>query len=375
MHPQHRSYLKVTDSTKPTKISIKALNSLNPQTGVAPHKEIQDEDEIGNDEIHPEDPVLPDTNFTSEEKANLRSLLVGRNLNDLYYRDFLDGLSKVQIDQLLSLCTIKQRSDILKFARRVPLGLLLMTGAPANGKTTALDFFISGQLLADKPVGVCASSNSAVNNIAHRMLRMIDDVGFMSRNDKLCIRLWSDQIETRILQSVDPTNISNFVENYKSKARLDPAQIESKRKVAGPLDKVRQRVDYDFSVSAEATVCKVIGLLDTGNTKLLAMRLDSRYGRLSGIMNTPLEDREEEDHQAIPELVMEVIHDLVGVADMIFCTTTIAASPEATLFRSRAELTAIDEGVACTELEVLSIGRVTTASLPATALSCQLQSC
>ncbi|PVH73073.1 hypothetical protein DL98DRAFT_595376 [Cadophora sp. DSE1049] len=165
--PSKSIFLKVTDSTKPTKVHVNALNSLNPRTGVASHK--QDDDEYRNDELHSEDPDPPISTFFEVEQANIRSLLVGLNLNDLFHTDFLECLSEPQIDQPLSLCTDKQRSEVRSFARKVPLGLLLMTGAPGAGKTTALTTFILCHILVNKSVGVYASSNSAEQSEQIRM--------------------------------------------------------------------------------------------------------------------------------------------------------------------------------------------------------------
>jgi len=44
----------------------------------------------------------------------------------------------------------------------------------------------------------------------------------------------------------------------------------------------------------------------------------------------------------------------MNIADMVLCTTTIAASTETSILRSRAELTSFNEAAACTELEVLA---------------------
>merc|ERR1712093_713879 len=62
----------------------------------------------------------------------------------------------------------------------------------------------------------------------------------------------------------------------------------------------------------------------------------------------------DEDCQNILQLVVSVIHDLMNIADMVLCTTTIAASTETSILRSRAELTSFNEAAACAELEVLA---------------------
>ncbi|CZR69260.1 uncharacterized protein PAC_19160 [Phialocephala subalpina] len=162
------TYLKATDTTKPT-------------------KHMTDEDEFGNKKLHP-DPVKS-PRVLPHQQTNLRSLLVGLNLGKLTYEDFLDGLSQEQIDKLLALCTEKQRR-----------------GAPGIGKATALVTFILDHLLANKVVGVYASSNDTVNNIAHRTLRTIENSDLTSQDDKLCMRMWSDQTESKVLQSVDQSN-------------------------------------------------------------------------------------------------------------------------------------------------------------------------
>ncbi|KAL2069373.1 hypothetical protein VTL71DRAFT_15711 [Oculimacula yallundae] len=52
---------------------------------------------------------------------------------------------------------------------------------------------------------------------------------------------------------------------------------------------------------------------------------------------------------------MAAIADIMELADMVFCTTTIAASPEVRIFRKRVKLSAIDEAAACTELKIISV--------------------
>ncbi|KAH9225072.1 hypothetical protein DL95DRAFT_452787 [Leptodontidium sp. 2 PMI_412] len=89
--PSKQIYLKVTDTTKPTKVRLNALKSLHPRAGVASHKQIKDGYEIGNEVIYTDIPLPPVV--SSRLQANLRSLLVDLILEQLTHKGFLDGLS------------------------------------------------------------------------------------------------------------------------------------------------------------------------------------------------------------------------------------------------------------------------------------------
>ncbi|KAL2069372.1 hypothetical protein VTL71DRAFT_15710 [Oculimacula yallundae] len=274
--PSKTIFLKVIDTTKPTKVRIDALNNLNPITGVAAHVELDDEDEYGNDELQKEIP-LPEV-LTARQKATLRGILIGLN-NKPKHVDFFDGVSEENVQNLLNLCTEKQRLEIMSFVRKVPMGFLLLTGAPGSGKNTALITFILAHLLAGKAVGVYASANSAVNNIAFRTFRTIDKSSFINQREKLCLRVWSDQVESIILQGIDKLNIETFMEEHKSKSRLQPDEQQDDPD-ADKQQKVRQRVAFDFSISASAAVCMILGLLETDNVKLLQLRADNKHPTL-----------------------------------------------------------------------------------------------
>jgi len=58
---------------------------------------------------------------------------------------------------------------------------------------------VFANLLAGKKVGVFASTNAAVNNIAVRNLDAIDTQGIIDLEEKLIVRLCRDQIELKIL--------------------------------------------------------------------------------------------------------------------------------------------------------------------------------
>ncbi|KAH6710561.1 hypothetical protein BKA61DRAFT_578398 [Leptodontidium sp. MPI-SDFR-AT-0119] len=188
--------------------------------------------------------------------------------------------------------------------------------------------------------GVYSSSSSVVNIIAVRTLRTIGESSFVSQDDKLCIRIWSDQVESKILQGVDRSNFASYIADYKSKTRLKADALGDIQVSAEGDEKVRQHVDFDFSASAAASVCKVLGLLETTNFKSLKLRNENRHPELLAIMSNPVDDRYDEQWTAIPALIMTVISDPMGIADMVFCTTTIAASKEATISRKRSKLSA-----------------------------------
>lgn len=147
-------------------------------------------------------------------------------------------------------------------------------------------------------------------------------------------------MESKILQGVDRSNFASYIADYKSKTRLKADALGDIQVSAEGDEKVRQHVDFDFSASAAASVCKVLGLLETTNFKSLKLRNENRHPELLAIMSNPVDDRYDEQWTAIPALIMTVISDPMGIADMVFCTTTIAASKEATISRKRSKLSA-----------------------------------
>lgn len=364
-------YIKCTDCTKPTRIRLNALNEISPKAATkTKSKDIGDETDVGSEDTTTEShPTL-----SLDPYKTLRSILVGRSLPSRTTQDFLAGVSEEDLKSILNSCTPRQKRDIMQFARFVPSGFLIMTGAQGTGKTTALIAFILAHLSSNQKVGVYASSNSAVNNITQRTLRAMAKSKNATEEDKLCIRMWSDQIETKVLTGIDHGNIHSFIE--KQPVQRDAEGNKKTPKLKSAAQKLRERADYDFSISAAAAVCKVMGIIATNNKKIPALREKNLYPDLKLLLAKPAEERQKEDRKTIISLSIKVIQELMLVGDMVFATTSVGAGKEGLMFQKSADLITVDEAGACTELEVISVVRACKkVILLEMSLSCLQQSC
>ncbi|KAF4637555.1 hypothetical protein G7Y89_g524 [Cudoniella acicularis] len=104
------------------------------------------------------------------------------------------------------------------FARKIPLEILLIPGAPGTGKTSAFIQLILACVLAGKRAGVYASTNAATNNIVIRAMNANEKQRLIDLDGMLVIRLWTDQIECKILQSIDADNLQEFLDKYVAKS-------------------------------------------------------------------------------------------------------------------------------------------------------------
>jgi len=61
-------------------------------------------------------------------------------------------------------------------------------------------------------------------------------------------------------------------------------------------------VDYDFLISSTGTTCRVVGILETKNKKLLALRENKKHADLIEIMNKSASSRDADDGKKISKL-------------------------------------------------------------------------
>jgi hypothetical protein len=176
-------YLKITESEKTLRLRIAALNRISPTntSGVARSKVVDDNEAFDGDDV--EQPAAP----VVDVHKNTRAFAMGASLADpLTYKDWFQDLSQEVIDLIMKDFTPKQRTQVLAFARRIPYGLLLMTG---SGKTTALVNFVRLRLKRGNKIGGFASANSAVSNYCNRFLEQLELRE--PESQYLIFRLWS----------------------------------------------------------------------------------------------------------------------------------------------------------------------------------------
>ncbi|KAK0118003.1 hypothetical protein ONS95_012314 [Cadophora gregata] len=110
-----------------------------------------------------EDSVVKPIDFTTQ-----KSIVVGRELLELWHEDFFAGLSNEQIQRLMASCTAMQKQQLLAVARRVPCGVLPIVGSGGTGKTTVVIVLLMAVLERGKKPVVCSTTNAAVTNICKR---------------------------------------------------------------------------------------------------------------------------------------------------------------------------------------------------------------
>jgi hypothetical protein len=355
--PTNTIYLKVTDSSLPVRLRLNALNNLAPaQTSVNSRKKALKDDELFQED-GAEDRKKQATNESDQmvNKSLLRSLLVGASLDKLFYRDIFEGLTDAQVDSVLSLCTDKQVAAVRGFHKRVPLGILLQTGASGTGKTTCTVHLILARMLKDQSVGVYASANAAVNNIYGRLVEESKKMNTLP-DDKLFVRMWSSRLEEKVVTMVDRENIDRLKTAWVAKTCVNSTNLVG-GKGKSKFKRLRESTDYDFKSSIAWLICQVAGLVEQENEKVARLSQDPKYEELREIMSKLVLERTPEEVSTLRKQVDEITMDLMDVIDILFATTTAGASKAGKKFAARAHLCVIDEAGATTELELLSVYR------------------
>ena len=109
-----------------------------------------------------------------------------------------------------------------------------------------------------------AATNQATNNICDRTINQLG----AAYDDSLVFRFWNDQLEQDIIRAANPKN---------------PQATK----------KYSANIGYNFSRSLANGVLQLAGVIDTNNTKIIALR--DGHKELSHVLKKSPKDRTEED--------------------------------------------------------------------------------
>jgi len=178
--------------------------------------------------------------------------------------NFVEGASKEQLESIFRTCTTDEIIYLDKFLPRVPQGLLMIRGAAGVGKTSFSTRVLHLQLIRKKIVLTMAATNQATNNICDRTITQLG----AAYDDSLVFRFWNDQLEQDIIRAANPKN---------------PQATK----------KYSANIGYNFSRSLANGVLQLAGVIDTKNTKIIALR--DGHKELSHVLKKSPKDRTEED--------------------------------------------------------------------------------
>ena len=345
-------YLKINDSDKTARARLLAITSLEPpNTGLGRRRQVSDANQMDDALLEYRQEVAEaqdeqnggshsgpvSTSFSLEDKnKDLRDLLVGGSALRLNMVNFILGLNQKQLNQLREFLTPHQAVEFISFIREVPKGLLIISGPPGSGKTTAGVAASGTRLLANEAVLGVASANSATTNYHLRMQKSPFAKG------KLLQRLYPIGVEARWLSKADPDTVESMLRGLPSSG----TQLSKRQK------------RYIFDGSAAHTVLKMVGVCPTDNPVLL--ELGKQHQELGELLRLPA-DSAKRMHET-PEIAIyrqllykNALIDLMGKIDMLFCTSTVGADSIAKVFRARASMITFDEAAAAQEAEVLMV--------------------
>lgn len=163
------------------------------------------------------------------------------------------GVSDPNIKDVLAHSSDRQRAEILKFARVVHCGLLILQGPPGTCKTTAMCIVLEMRARAGDHVVAASGAISAVNNLYHRQHAINPDV-----DGRLYIRMYSPSMETRYVMAFKPSSTT--------KGTAPVIDIEKKQSA---------KLGYDLATSMAGSVCKLAGVVPTSNRVILELRLEN----------------------------------------------------------------------------------------------------
>jgi len=213
-----------------------------------------------------------------------------------------------------------------KYLTRVPQGLLMIRGAAGVGKTSFSTRILHLQLVRRKVVLTMAATNQATNNICDRTINQLG----AAYDDSLVFRFWNDQLEQDIIRAANPKN---------PQATVDKA-----------IKKYSGSIGYNFSRSLANGVLQLAVVIDTKNTKIIALR--DFHKELSHVLEKSPKDRTEEDLKDLNGNIRKAISALIANADMIFTTTTLAGHKLMRKFVAKTDVVCVDEAACATELEI-----------------------
>lgn len=253
-----------------------------------------------------------------------KSVLMGCNVTKLTYDDWLEGLTKEQICDVLFTLTDAQRNDVLVILRKVPLSVLCIQGAAGLGKTWVLMVLTKLMMVRGELVLMCSSSNAAVNNFAKRF-RPINN------NAKLVVRLHPERFELGEVMCYDP-----------QKHRPDSFSMTKEKK---------RMEKFDFQDSLAFHMLCVCGVIDTTNPKLLELRVT--YTHLSTLLQKPRDERDIRDLKMLRKWTKQLGEHIITIADIV-CTTAITCNDKwLRRFRDQASVCIGDEATSLTVADAM----------------------
>lgn len=323
--PYTAIYLKMKESTKTSRRQMTALAKLDPKylcqgakfdtrhDGNGHSEIIIRHDEDNEDDDIPQNARIPLFVQRQVDASNLRSILLGHCVNELYFEDFFGDLTDAEIHGLLGPLSVRQRSDLLRVLRAVPNAILAIMGAAGTGKTTA-SIVIMMVFLAQSKRGIVASAtNAAVNNIAQR-------AAAANTNDRyLFIRLHPEQLESGAILRYDVFNTNEHI-------RVGPGEDAAK---------------FYGEMSLACRILQLGGVLPTSNPKILSLR--QHYTELASLLQLGRRGRDDEDKKLLNRLIKKASVELLTVADVVFSTTVTMTAKAARWFFDAADWTMIDE--------------------------------
>ncbi|PMD33156.1 hypothetical protein L207DRAFT_590222 [Hyaloscypha variabilis F] len=284
-------------------------------------EDADDRDDVDPSSLHIDSPFMK-CNFEAQ-----RALLMCHSLPFQQFYDFTEGTTDAQRNSLFGGSTTKERLVVDKYLCQVPGGILIIRGAAGVGKTSYSILVLHLHLLRKKRILTMAATNQAVNNITERLFAQVGQ-----ENEFLLFRFWTERLELDIVLSTEPSNLATVAAKF--------AQKHAKKNIG-----------YAFEHSLANAILKLAGLIPTTNKKILELK--EKHQELSKILNKPFKTRLEDERKTLKRLVVDAMKALIATADMIFTTTTLAASKPMRKFVASIDITCVDEAASATELEIL----------------------
>ncbi len=280
------------------------------------------DDEDGIDDPMAPNPMHPENPFAAINFKNQMSILQFKSILKPFLHDFTKGTTREVRDLIFATCTAKEKNVLENYLNRVPNGILIIKGAAGVGKTAFSTRVLHIQVAGGKRVLVTASANQAVNDISTcRHPQLLNE-------EYLFFRFWAERLEFDIIKSCDPTNVEATVEKM------------SKKKPSN--------IGYDIDFSLANAVLKLAGLRQTKNAKILELR--KHHTRFFEVLNKEVKKRAKEEWAELNGLVSTAMKALIGAADMVFTTATVAGSKMMRRFVLACDAVFVNEGACVTEL-------------------------
>ncbi|KAL2073959.1 hypothetical protein VTL71DRAFT_7737 [Oculimacula yallundae] len=383
------AYVVPEEADRTVKARVNAFNKSDPRK-LRVQPKTREEREIehdGGELIYGPGDDDGETYYDDEESAapfvkrdvdyhNQQSILVGREVGELWSYDLFDGLSEDMITSFLETCTPLQRAQFRAVAREIPCGLFLVIGPGGTGKSTMIVRVIFILLKRKVVPLVTSSTNVAVNNICRRAEQENDD------EEYLFVRLHPEHLEYARIISWRPkksdvdakVSVEEEVEELEIAAsektveleeaddrilveQLDAAHLspsvdgDTTNPPTTELKQTKRAKKYDWNHSVARRVLQSIGLIETTNPKLVALQNKNTW--LKEIMLKEREKLTLQEQGFLPRLIQNAIGYVIGSADVIFTTLITSTSKWIRDYREKVGSNITDEGGSVTLPEVL----------------------